>query len=174
MGTLTLVTGGVRSGKSGHALELARRAGGPVLFVATALASDDEMRERIEKHRAERPADWATVEATEGPLAGSLGGDHPAGREVLLLDCLTLYVSRRLTDEAAADDVFDELEAAVLSIKRDFRTSIVVTNEVGSGVIPANELARRFTEVLGRANRLVAARADRVLLMVSGIPVEVK
>lgn len=173
MGTLTLVTGGVRSGKSGHALEIARQAGGPhgpVLFVATALVSDGEMLARIEKHRAERPDHWMTVEVTEGELAGSLAG----GGEVLLLDCLTLYVARRVTDGAAPDDVTREVEEGVEAMKRDFGMSVVVTNEVGSGVIPEGELARRFTEVLGRANQLVAARADRVLLMVSGIPLEVK
>lgn len=169
MGRIVFITGGVRSGKSSLAVKTAG-GGRSVLFLATALASDEEMRRRIENHRLERPADWRTVEVTEGRLEESLEGEE----EILLVDCLTLYVARRISEGITVDEITEEI-AQVLDKMRDrFELSIIVSNEVGSGVVPDNELARHFSEVLGQVNRLVAGGADEVLLLVSGIPVKVK
>jgi|BarGraIncu00421A_1022006.scaffolds.fasta_scaffold07750_2 adenosylcobinamide kinase / adenosylcobinamide-phosphate guanylyltransferase len=167
---LVLVTGGVRGGKSTYALELVRAASDRVLFVATALPNDSELLERIDKHRAERPRTWRTAEATEGALGAHLEGDEPA----LILDCLTLYVGRRLTEGVPARSIIEEVEEACGLMSERFGLAVIVTNEVGWGVIPDNELARAYSEVLGKANQVAAARADEVVLMVSGIPMKVK
>jgi len=168
MGRLIFLTGGIRSGKSGRAVDIALTAGGPVLFVATAGASDEEMRERIENHRSGRPAGWRTAEALTGTLAPLIAGGEPT----VLLDCLTLYVGRRVTEDASAREVLDEVDHA-LSALEAHDLAIVVSNEVGSGVVPDNALARFYSEVLGSVNALVARRATEVYLMVSGIPVRI-
>jgi adenosylcobinamide kinase / adenosylcobinamide-phosphate guanylyltransferase len=171
MGSLVLVTGGVRSGKSRRALEMASESGGGVLFVATALASDGEMVDRIGRHRSERPEAWRTVEALSGKLADAL---EPEAEETLVVDCLGLYVSRRIMEGASTGLAAREvLDAAMLATRR-FSLSVFVSNEVGSGLVPDNELGRTFTEELGLANQDVARAADRVVLMVAGIPVRVK
>lgn len=170
MGKLILVTGGVRSGKSSHALALAVEAEEPVLFVATALASDSEMVERIARHRSERPDSWRTEEATSGRLEEYVSG----GEDVALIDCVTLYVGRRLTEGVDEQQIAREVEVAVVAMRGSHRLSVVVSNEVGCGVIPDNSLARQFSEALGRANQSVATAADEVLFMISGIPLKVK
>lgn len=163
-----LVTGGARSGKSAIAVELARRESVPVTFVATALAGDDDMAARIERHRAERPPDWVTIEEPLDP-AGRL--EHVARSRVVVLDCLTLWVSNRMHDgstttrlEADAED----LAARLL----DFEVAIVITNEVGSGIVPDNELARSYRDTLGRVNAVFGRRFERVLLAVAGRTIE--
>lgn len=171
MGKLVFITGGVRSGKSRRGLELADAGGGRVLFVATALSSDCEMEDRIQKHRAERPGGWRTVEAVSGKLAEAL---FPEGEDILLLDCLGLYVSRRMMEGASGEEAAGEALGAALAAAAGFQLSIFVSNEVGWGLVPDNELGRMFTEALGAANREVASVADEVILMVSGIPVKVK
>jgi adenosylcobinamide kinase / adenosylcobinamide-phosphate guanylyltransferase len=167
---LILITGGIRGGKSRYATERLAEETGGVLFVATAMPSDDELRERIEKHRSERPATWRTVEAVEGPLAPYLKG----GERSMVLDCLTLYVGRRITEGASAADVAVEIDEAVGRMIETFALSVVVTNEVGCGIIPDNAMARHYSEVLGRANQHIAARASEVVFMVSGISLRVK
>jgi adenosylcobinamide kinase/adenosylcobinamide-phosphate guanylyltransferase len=167
---LVLVTGGVRGGKSTYALERVRSGSQSVLFVATAIPNDSELRERIKKHKVERPDTWRTVEATEGVLGAHLAGDEGA----LILDCLTLYVGRRLTEGVPPESIIDEVEEAADLMSERFSLAVIVTNEVGWGVIPDNELARAYSEVLGKANQVIADRADEVMLMVSGIPVKVK
>jgi len=170
MGKLILITGGIRSGKSTHALELAMAHDTPVLFIATAHASDEEMVERIAKHRAERPAGWRTAEATDGTLEQYVAGEE----EVALLDCLTLYVGRRLTEGIGGEQIALEVSAGIELLRREHELCLAVSNEVGLGIIPDNHLAREFSEVLGRVNQIVASTADEVLMMVSGIPMKVK
>jgi adenosylcobinamide kinase/adenosylcobinamide-phosphate guanylyltransferase len=177
--TLTLVLGGARSGKSTHAQQLARERGGDdVLFVATAQALDDEMAARIAAHRADRPAAWRTLEAPRHvgetiSQAGSCG--------VVLVDCLTLLVSNAVVAlpesasaaeaEAAALAEVDELIAAY---RRGMASWIVISNEVGLGLVPPYPVGRAYRDALGRANQCLAAEADEVLFMVAGIPVKVK
>ena len=172
---LTLVLGGVRAGKSRHAQTLAQ-AGRRVLVVATAEAGDEEMAARIEAHRAERPAAWDTLEEPID-VATALAPPLPK-YDTVLLDCLTLWVSNLLLGNAAAGQAAPNISAAahrLLELYEDGDASwIVVSNEVGLGVIPANELARSYADELGRVNQIFASAADDVILMVAGLPVNIR
>lgn len=177
-GELLLVIGGARSGKSRHAEALGHAAGpaARVLFAATAEAHDDDMRRRIARHRADRPAGWATVEA---PLALPEALAAAAGaRDLVIVDCLTLWVSNLLLRHEGDADldarVAERVEALLAVRARDTAAWVVVTNEVGLGVVPGTPLGRHYRDLLGRANQQVAARADRVRLLVAGIAVAVK
>jgi adenosylcobinamide kinase/adenosylcobinamide-phosphate guanylyltransferase len=170
---IILIIGGVRSGKSRYAQQLAQRSM-RVTFVATAERRDDEeMRQKIERHRAERPSHWTTVEE---PLnLADIVKSAAADNEVVLIDCLTLFASNLL--EAHGDNLalaqphIDDLCAALQSASS---TVILVSNEVGSGVVPAYALGRRFRDLVGEINQRVAAVADSVLLMVAGLPLALK
>ncbi len=175
MAKVTLIVGGARSGKSAQAIVLARQVENfseRAFFVATAEPLDDEMRARIAHHRATRPAEFQTVEE---PLQLVEVLQALEGRaDIVVLDCLTLWISnllhRGLPDEgimAAADTLVESLQSASFA-------SVVVSSEVGSGIVPENPLARRFRDLLGWTNQKVAARAGSVLLMVAGYPLRVK
>jgi adenosylcobinamide kinase/adenosylcobinamide-phosphate guanylyltransferase len=176
-----LILGGARSGKTNHAITLATSLAAahrsPVVYVATAQALDDEMRHRIDLHRGQRPATWQTVEAP-GQLATALCVQPPA---ILLVDCLTLWLSNALLldfDEAAPNapvQRWDEERTALLKWLAEYRgVALLVSNEVGSGIVPASALARRFQDEQGRLNQDVAAICDSVTLVVAGIAVPVK
>jgi adenosylcobinamide kinase / adenosylcobinamide-phosphate guanylyltransferase len=172
---LILVTGGSRSGKSSYALVLGGKRPGPRTYIATAQAFDDEMRQRIAAHRRARSADWGLVEE---PLQVPRAlGTALAQAHTVVLDCVTIWMSNLLL----ADDRFDEsqAEAHAEELLRSAgsipgATVIVVTNEVGSGVVPETVLGRRFRDCAGRANEVIARGADEVYLMVSGIPLRIK
>lgn len=164
---LTLITGGASSGKSTYACRRAAEAGARVLYVATCVARDDAMRAKVKRHQAERPASWQTCERARG-VADALG----TGYDAAVVDCLTLLISQMLVEGRSEPEIQAEIEA--LAAARPGYPVYVVTNEVGAGVIPANELARSFAVLQGRANQLVAARADAVVWMVSGLPLAVK
>jgi adenosylcobinamide kinase/adenosylcobinamide-phosphate guanylyltransferase len=181
LGKLTLILGGARSGKSSHAQQLAIDHGGPVTYVATAQALDPEMQNRIENHRLERPQDWKTLEAPRGVAAALKGQPENAG--VILLDCLTLLVTNLLMDAAPDEDHPDEI-AATQAVERELaqllefvRASqadwIMVSNEVGLGLVPPYPLGRIYRDLLGRVNQKLAAAADEVFWMVAGIPVPI-
>ena len=169
---VTLVVGGARSGKSRFAQQLAARHG-RVLYLATATAMDEEMRSKIERHRDDRPADWQTVEETVD-LAGVIGRQGPQA-DFVLVDCLTLYAANllhRFKDEPAAiprqiDGLIEVLAAPPCPVA-------LVSNEVGSGVVPAYELGRQYRDLLGELNQRVAAAATEVVLMVAGLPLWLK
>jgi adenosylcobinamide kinase/adenosylcobinamide-phosphate guanylyltransferase len=164
----TLVLGGARSGKSRYAENLIGASRPPWTFVATAEADDAEMAERIAVHRSRRGQDWQTVEAPHDLSAAlaAVAADTP-----VLVDCLTLWLSNRMLAGADLEAEIARLEAAL-----DGRRApvVFVSNEVGFGIVPDNELARRFRDLQGRLNQRIAARADRVVLMVAGLPVVVK
>jgi len=172
---LTLVLGGVRAGKSRHAQTLAR-AGQGVLVVATAEAGDEEMAARIEAHRAERPAGWDTLEEPID-LVTALAPRLPS-YDTVLLDCLTLWVSNLLLCNAEAGqarpDISDEAHRLLELYEGGDASWIVVSNEVGLGVIPVNKLARSYADALGHVNQIFAAAADDVILMAAGLPVKIK
>lgn len=179
MGTLILVTGGVRSGKSRFAEELAEALGGDrVAYVATAEAGDDEMARKIARHRADRPASWPTFEGpSDAAAALDAAASGPSPPRVVLLDCLTMLVSNLLLagDEASAAERVERQVAALRgAIARWPATVIVVTNEVGWGVVPAYSLGRSYRDLLGRANQALATDAGRVYLVVAGLAVEIK
>jgi adenosylcobinamide kinase/adenosylcobinamide-phosphate guanylyltransferase len=165
---LTLVLGGARSGKSRYAESLITAQAPPWIYVATAHAGDDEMAERIAAHRARRNAGWETVEAPHD-LAGAL--DSAPAHARLLVDCVTLWLSNRMLADA---DLGCEIERLEDALARRAGTTVLVSNEVGYGIVPDNALARRFRDLQGRVNQRLAARADRVVLLVAGLPLVVK
>ena len=167
-----LILGGVRSGKSLRALSLAKESGGSIAFLATAQGRDGNMKARIARHQAERPRDWVTIEESFDLVSACrrLAGHH----DLVIIDCLTLWVSNLMLRGDRDETVLAEADGlAQLMIGRDI-SFIVVSNEVGSGVHPATEVGLRFAELLGVVNQRVAAAADRVTLMVSGLPVPIK
>ena len=161
----TLVLGGARSGKSRYAEGLVQAMPGPWVYVATGQAFDDEMRARIALHRAGRSDGWRTVEAPLS-LDGALAGAAP-----VLVDCLTLWVSNLLHAEA---DVGAEGERLVEILKDRRGPTVLVSNEVGMGIVPENALARAFRDAAGRLHQRLASVADRVVLVVAGLPLIVK
>jgi adenosylcobinamide kinase/adenosylcobinamide-phosphate guanylyltransferase len=151
--------------------------GAEVLFVATAQAFDEEMEQRIERHQRQRPSHWQTVEAPM-KVAEVVGSDLPP---VVLVDCLTLLVSNLILtlgdnlDEVEAETAVAEELDALLALMQSSRSQwIVISNEVGWGIVPNNKLSRIYRDVLGRANQRLAAAAGKVILMVAGIPMTVK
>jgi adenosylcobinamide kinase/adenosylcobinamide-phosphate guanylyltransferase len=165
---LTLVLGGARSGKSHYAESLVAALPPPWIFVATAEAGDAEMAERIAVHRVRRGAGWRTVEAPHDLAAALAAAD---GHAPALVDCLTLWLSNRLLAEADVEAETVRLEAALAG---RHAPAVLVSNEVGLGIVPDNALARRFRDLQGRLNQRMAARAGRVVLMVAGLPLVVK
>lgn len=178
---LTLLIGGVRAGKSARALSLAtpHRGSGQALFVATAQAFDDEMRTRIEAHRRERSDGWETLESPLDPaedIRRRLRDANKLPVSIIVLDCLTLWVSNvllSLADGADAEAIVAGRTRELLNALKTSRT-IVITNEVGLGVVPPTPLGRRYRDALGRANQVVADAADEVMLMVAGLEVPMK
>jgi len=162
---LVLLLGGARSGKSRLAVRLASAWSGRVVVIATAEAGDEEMAERIRRHRAERAPEWETVEEPvdlEGALAGV---PQQAG---VLLDCLTLWVSNLMERGLSDADIEDRArKVAALAASRRAET-VAVSNEVGAGIVPVNALARRYTDILGRVNVIWAEAAESAVLVVAG------
>jgi adenosylcobinamide kinase/adenosylcobinamide-phosphate guanylyltransferase len=186
---LILILGGARSGKSAFAERLAAKSGRSVAFIATATAGDQEMRERIARHRAARPAAWHTIEEPLDLAGAVLEASKLA--DVLLLDCITLwlnnlfaqttgqhqseeeqYAASALFDEAALQEV-EKLLATALSLDPG-KTLLIVTNEVGLGIVPAYPLGRLYRDTLGYLNQRLAQAAGRVYLMVAGIGIDLK
>ena len=180
MSRLTLVLGGVRAGKSAFAQRLASSGQRPpgerrVLFVATAEAGDAEMAARIEAHRASRPHHWTTLEAPVDVVVAMAPviDDY----DIVLLDCLTLWVSNLLLTrepESAGETIIAEAEALLALQRRRGAAWVVVSNEVGLGVIPPSELGRAYEDALGRVNQMFAAQADAVYFMAAGLPLLLK
>ncbi len=173
MNRTCLVIGGCRSGKSAHALALAEDLPGDRrLFVATCRPGDDEMQRRVARHRRERGPQWATLEEPLA-LAEALRTESRR-RDVILVDCLTLWISNLLADEVDEDTVrarATDLSRVLAAVSCPV---LLVTNEVGAGIVPENALARLFRDCVGFANQRLAAAVDRVVWMVAGIPVTIK
>ncbi len=165
---ITLILGGARSGKSHYAEALVTAHPPPWVYVATAEPFDDEMRARIAGHRARRGADWRLVEAPRD-IAGEIAC-APAGNAVLV-DCLTLWLSNLVLADADVLAESDRLDDALAQARGPV---VLVSNEVGLGIVPDNALGRRFRDAQGVLNQRIAARADRVVLMVAGLPLVVK
>ena len=178
-----LILGGARSGKSHYAQEIALKSSPPVLFVATAEAGDEEMRQRIEEHKKARPAKWSTLEVTA--RIGSEIKQNIGKAQVVIVDCVTLLVSNILNQYNDEDgepidasrieeEVAREVSELVECIKHVSASFIIVTNEVGLGLVPPNKLSRLYRDLLGKANQILAQHADNVLIMVAGVPVKIK
>jgi adenosylcobinamide kinase/adenosylcobinamide-phosphate guanylyltransferase len=172
MGRLIFITGGARSGKSRLAVKLAGKAGKRVAFIATSAPGDDEMKARIAKHRNDRPRGWRTVEEELDAAAAICG--IPRTTDAVILDCLTLLVSNLMLAGKSDARIVGEIRAVVSAARRAPFTTIVVSNEVGCGIVPENALARKFRDVVGTANQVIAQGADEVYAMISGLPLKLK
>ncbi len=186
MAKLILVTGGARSGKSTFAENRAKEFGGDVLYVATAKQLDDEMKQRIAKHRAQRPSEWETFEGYKN-LDTELHGIIEGKKSAVLLDCVTIMVTNLMLDEAMEWDglprdrvaeielgIQHQIERLISLAKMGNVPFILVTNEVGLGVVPPYAIGRDFRDIAGRMNQILAATADEVYFCVSGIPMKIK
>ena len=176
---LTLITGGARSGKSSLAERLAMR-GERVLFVATAEALDDDMRHRIAAHQASRPAEWHTLEEPRN-LPDAIRAriaDTPRPYDTIVVDCLTMWVSNLLLQYEDDADCEARITGAARELLDVYATTdaewVIVTNEVGLGVVPPSSLGRAYRDALGRVNSLVASRADKVYLMAAGLALDLR
>ncbi len=166
-GTLHLVLGGARSGKSRHAEQVVAASPGPLSYLATGQAFDDEMRERVATHRARRDGRWHTVEV---PLHLAAALDE-AGDRPVLVDCLTLWLTNLLLGE---HEVGEAVGALMNALARRPAPTVLVASEVGMAIVPENALARRFRDEAGLLHQQVAAVADRVVLVVAGLPLVLK
>jgi adenosylcobinamide kinase/adenosylcobinamide-phosphate guanylyltransferase len=179
------VLGGARSGKSSFAEEIVTKLGGlDVIYLATSEVRDQEMAQRIKHHQSSRPSEWATIE--EPKNIGEVLADLKQGA-VVLLDCLTLLISNLLLAEQdlkekeydfrgaeKEEEIITEVERIITVVKERGLTLVVVSNEVGQGLVPAYKLGRVYRDIVGRANQLVASQADGVYITYAGIPVEIK
>jgi len=165
---ITLILGGARSGKSRYAESLITAAPPPWIYVATAHAGDAEMAERIARHRARRGDGWQTHEAPHDLAVAIASEPNDAP---LLIDCLTLWLTNRMLADA---DIEQETDALAAALAQRASPIVLVSNEVGAGIVPENALARRFRDAQGRLNQRLAARANTVVLMVAGLPITVK
>ena len=171
-GSVTLVLGGARSGKSRYAQQLAEQSR-HVVFVATAKASDEEMRAKIDRHREDRPKEWLTVEE---PLdLPRVLAEHERQSEVIVVDCLTIFAANLMEAEGENEGAIEARVEALCGALRAVQCAVVmVSNEVGSGVHPVSPLGRRYRDLLGEINQRVARIADDVVLMVAGLPLALK
>lgn len=179
MSELIMVTGGARSGKSLFAEQYAAATCRQVAYIATAQAYDDEMRKRINLHKQRRPIEWLVFEAPD--KAHSVITQAAKMADVVLFDCVTLYITNLMLSPTAPTDIHDRQVYVMNSIRELLSAAInsgkiiiFVTNEVGMGIVPENSLAREFRDLAGSVNQYIAAKADSVFMVVSGIPVEIK
>lgn len=167
---ITLCLGGVRSGKSRFAQNLAEHSSS-VCFLATAQPSDDEMQRKIARHQQDRPAHWTTCEEPVD-LAGTLSKANP--NDLVLIDCLTVFVSNLLLQDESGEGIETQIDAFCEALRNTPCSIVLVSNEVGSGVVPPYPLGRRYRDLLGELNQRVAALADNVVLLVAGLPLMLK
>ncbi len=186
MAKIIFITGGARSGKSTFAEQMMREKEGKILYVATAKAIDEEMKERIRRHRSHRPGDWDTLESYRG--LGDLLPEKSRGYAGILLDCVTIMSTNLLFDRPgiaegepsidemneAEEAVLAEIDRLVASFPKLEADLVLVSNEVGFGLVPEYPLARFFRDVLGRVNQRIAAAADEAYLVVSGLTMQLK
>ena len=172
MGKLIFITGGARSGKSKYAVKLAKNISRKVLFLATGTAKDEEMKKRIEEHKKSRPRRWETTEKTKDLASVFL--NIKSSYEVVIIDCLTFFISNLLLDGINEKTILGKIRKIVEIILKNDYTVIVISNEVGGGIVPDNKLGRKFRDTAGLANQIIAESAQQVYLVVSGIPLKIK
>ena len=171
---LVLILGGVRSGKSRYAQQLASDVGNRVLFLATAEAGDDEMKRRIARHKSSRPESWRTIEE-QMDIAGVLR-KNAARADAVIIDCVTVWLSNLMmhNEKLSEKEMTAVIDRLIDTYAQGEATYIIVSGEVGMGIVPEHPLGRIFRDYLGLANQRLAAKADRVVLMVAGIALDVK
>ena len=172
MGKITLILGGARSGKSQFALKLAQKTARSVVFIATATVSDREMRRRIKLHRKNRPSYWKTIE--EPKKLSFLVKRISKKTDLIIIDCMTIFISNLILEGKSDYSIQNEVNSALRTIRKSGFNSLIVSNEVGMGIVPDNPLARRFRDLAGKINQSIAAASDEAYLMVSGLPLKLK
>jgi len=172
MKKFVFVMGGAKSGKSRYAVNLAKAFKKEVVFIATATSSDEEMKERIKLHKNLRPAHWKLIE--EGKDISAVLPELKKKYEVVLIDCLGLLISNLLAENLGDKEIEKRIKNLAGIVRKVNLPTILVSNEVGSGIVPENPLARRFRDLLGLANQMIAEEADEVIFMQSGIPITIK
>ena len=170
-GSFTFVVGGARSGKSSFAMRLGESMGSPRLYIATAEPLDAEMEERIRRHREERSGRWETVEERRDVAAGV---ERAAGYSVVLIDCLTLWLTNLLMDGLDDLAVVEEAEGLVEAIRGAGANVVAVSNEVGLGIVPPDPISRRFRDLSGTMNQMLSAAATEAYFVASGMPLKLK
>lgn len=171
MAKLILIGGGVRCGKSDFALSLARQLGHKRLFLATAQAGDDEMVERIRRHRQTRGDDFFTIEE---PLALADALERHPDYDVLVLDCLTLWISNLLLQGQSQQEILEHVDELLIVLGKRRGDALIITNEVGMGIVPENALGRQFRDIAGLAHQRIARMADEVYMAMLGIILRIK
>ena len=172
MGELIFITGGARSGKSSFGVNMAKSIKKRKLFIATCIPEDEEMKRRVALHRQNRPSSWRTIEERVELL--SVLKKETKSNIVIIIDCLTLFISYLLMKQQKEEAIKSEVKKILEVIKQGRATVMVVSNEVGSSLVPENELGRRFRDICGFCNQIVAASAEKVYFIVSGIPMQIK
>ena len=172
MGKIIFILGGARSGKSSYAIRLAERLGRKVAFIATCLPLDKEMKRRIEIHKKNRPSHWQTFEGQKNILY--LLKKLSSGFNIIIIDCLTLFISNLLLEGIDDNSIEDKINKMLDILKSIKCKSIIISNEVGLGIVPKNCLGRRFRDLAGRVNQIITQKADEVFFMISGLPLKIK
>ncbi len=173
MNKTTFVLGGCRSGKSGHALKLAEETtGSKRLFIATCIPQDEEMKQRVMRHQQDRNKSWDTAEVPL--LLPDAINEYGKEANVVLVDCLTLWVSNLLLETDEVEKINKQVTGLTRAVESSGCPVIIVSNEVGTGIVPENRLARMYRDAVGFANQQVAQCCEEVIWMVAGIPVKVK
>ena len=174
MAKIIFITGGARSGKSSFAEKLASALGNNVIFLATAEVLDKEMAARIKKHKSKRNSTWKTVEE---PININILNKFKNFEGAVILDCITLWLSNMIHKfgiEGAENRILEDIQMLLKTARTSRFTIIVVSNELGMGIVPENKLAREFRDIAGRCNQIIARMADEVYLMISGIELKIK
>ena len=172
MSKFIFILGGARSGKSAYALNLAKARSRKVIYIATAQAGDSEMKDRISQHKAARPRYWKTIEEPLDLIAVLKKQKHRF--EVIIIDCLTLYLSNLMHKGLTQGAIIKRIKDVAGYIKATKEAVIVISNEVGLGIVPENKLAREFRDIAGLANQIMAKAADEAVFIQAGIPVKLK
>ncbi|MEW6089136.1 MAG: bifunctional adenosylcobinamide kinase/adenosylcobinamide-phosphate guanylyltransferase [bacterium] len=172
MNKFIFIFGGIKSGKSSYAVQLAKKLGKKVAFIATATASDEEMKKRIKLHKSSRPKTWKTIEENEDVtgMIEKTGNEY----EVIIIDCLGLLVSNLFLKELKEPEIIKKIKKLKNVVSKSKRTVILVSNDVGSSLVPDNPLGRRFADLIGFANQIMAKNAEEVVFMQAGVPVKIK
>ncbi len=172
MRKVILITGGAKSGKSSYAVKAAKQLGKRVCFIATAIPFDKEMKNRIRLHKVSRPKHWKLIEESKDP--GGALEKLKGSCETVLIDCLGLLISNLLLEELTDKEINKKINQLIKTIDKHSFNIIMVSNEVGSGIVPDNPLARRFRDLIGSINQMIAKKAGTVVLMQSGIALTIK
>ena len=166
------ILGGARSGKSSYAVNLAKSAGKRIVFIATCSPGDSEMKQRIKLHKKSRPRTWRVIE--EGIHIDSALRKAKSRCDAVLIDCVGLFISNLMVVESSDKKIEEKVRQVIGQIKKSASDVIIVSNEVGMGIVPDNPQARRFRDLLGRINQMIAKEADKVIMMYGGIPMAIK